>query len=79
MNMREKDVVVARYPEAEVVEEALPLVGTSPLFRCCWFVYDGPDVDARVLGRGVSEDEAWADAARRLNHVRGRVRVFVAD
>jgi hypothetical protein len=77
--MREKDVVVARYPEAEAVEEVLPLPGSAPIPKCCWFVYDGPDVDARVLGRGTTEDEAWADAARRLSDARGRIKVFLAD
>ena len=61
--MREKDVVVGLYPEAEAVEEVLPDTGTAPILRCCWFVDAGPDVDARVLGRGVAEDEAWGDAA----------------
>jgi hypothetical protein len=79
MNMREKDVVVGRYPEAEVVEEVLPHTGAAPMLACCWFVYDGPDVDARVLGRGVTEDDAWADAARRLSHARARIKMFVAD
>jgi hypothetical protein len=30
----------------------------------------GPDLDARVLGRGTTEAKAWADAARRLRSVK---------
>ena len=77
--MRDKDIVVGRYPEAEAIEEVLPHTGMAPILRCCWFVYAGPDVDARVLGRGVAEDGAWEDAARRLSHARARLKVLVAD
>ncbi len=77
--MSDKHHVIGRYPEAEVVEEVLAHIGTSPIRKRCWFVYQGPDVDARVLGRGITEDDAWADAARRLSQARARMRVFVAD
>ncbi len=77
--MRDRDVVVSNYPEAEAVEEVLPLRQSAPIHRCCWFVYDGPDLDARVLGRGTTEDRAWADAARGLSNARRRVRVLLVD
>ena len=44
--MRDRDVVLSHYPEAEAVEDLLPLRQFAPIYRCCWFVYDGPDLDA---------------------------------
>jgi hypothetical protein len=64
--MRDRDVVLSHYPEAEAVEDLLPLRQSAPIYRCCWFVYDGPDLDACVLARATTEDQAWADAARGL-------------
>jgi hypothetical protein len=72
-------VVVSRYPEAEAAEEVPPIRRSTPILRCCWFIYDGPERDARFLGRGVTEAGAWADAARRLSIAWRRVKVFLAD
>jgi hypothetical protein len=76
--MRDRDVVVSRYPEAEAAEEALRMRQSTPMPRSYWFVYDGPDLGARVLGRGTTEDEAWADAALGLSRARRRVKAFLA-
>jgi len=76
--MRTRDLVLSYYPQAEAVEEVLPMRHFPPIHRCCWFVYDGPDLDARVLGRGTTEDRAWADAVHRLSHARATTRVMLA-
>jgi hypothetical protein len=75
--MHHKETVLARYPEAQAVEEPL---GPSPGpwgQRGCWFIYAAAETDARVLGRGATEDLAWASAAR-LARVRGKVKWLVA-
>jgi hypothetical protein len=77
--MRDRELVLNRYPEAEAVEEVLPDEQSSPTHRCCWFVYDGPDLDARVLGRGISEDHAWTAAARTVSLPRRRLWALLAD
>ena len=77
--MIDKAVVVSRYPEAEAAEEVPLIRRSAPILRYCWFIYDGPERDARVLGRGVTEDGAWADAARRLSIAGRRIKVFLAD
>jgi hypothetical protein len=64
--MRSRDTVLMCHPEARVIEESLCLQRSVRVQRGCWFIYSGPDVDARVLGRGTTEGKAWADAARRL-------------
>ena len=76
--MPHQEMVAQHYPEAQCVEE-------PPGFRHCaltdrgrWFVYAGPDSDARVLGRGTTEAQAWWDAALRLGHTRRTVRRVVA-
>ena len=74
-----RDVVLRHYPEAEAVEDLLPLRQFAPVYRCCWFVYDGRDLDARELARGTTEDQAWADAARRLLDATGRVRAVLVE
>ena len=77
--MRDRDVVLSHYPDAEAVEDLLSLRQSAPIYRCCWFVYDGPDLDARVLARGTTEDQAWANAARGLLNARRRVRAVLVD
>jgi hypothetical protein len=75
--MHRREAVLARYPEAQAVEE--PLISSPGPWgqRGCWFVYAGGDTDARVLGRGATESLAWANAAR-LSRVRGNVKWLVA-
>ena len=34
--MRDRDVVLSHYPEAEAVEDLLPLRQFAPIYRCCW-------------------------------------------
>ena len=77
--MHDRDLVLSHYPEAEAVEETLPPRQSAPLPRCDWFVYDGPDLDAHVLGRGTTEVEAWADTARASSHARRRAELLAAD
>ena len=77
--MRDRDVVLSHYPEAEAVEDLLPLRQSELIYRSCWFVYDGPDLDARELARGTTEDRAWADAARGLVDARRGARVVLVD
>ena len=72
-------LVTQHYPEAQCVEE--PCGSRHPALsdRGRWFVYAGPDSDARVLGRGTTEAQAWRDAALRLGHARRAVRLVVAS
>ena len=75
--MQCQDAVLNRYPEAQAVEEPLcPSPGPWGQ-RGCWFVYAGPEPDARVLGHGVTEDQAWANAAHRLARVNRKVKWLV--
>jgi hypothetical protein len=76
--MRHRAAVLSRYPEAQAVEEPLhPSPGPWGQ-RGRWYVYAGPDPDARLLGRGVTERQAWASAARRLDRVDRKARWLVA-
>jgi hypothetical protein len=75
--MLDRDVVLSHYPEAEAVEDLFPLRQSEPIYRCCWFIYDGPDWDARVLALGTTEDQAWVNAARGLLNARRRVRAVL--
>lgn len=77
--MRDRDVVLSHYPEAEAVEDLLPVRQYAPIYRCCWFVFDGPDLDARELARGTTEEQAWADAARKMLDDCRRGRVLIAN
>ncbi len=70
--------VLNRYPEAQAVEEPLRSAPGPWAQRGCWFVYAGPEVDARVLGHGVTEGQAWENAARRLTRVTRKVKWLVA-
>jgi hypothetical protein len=75
--MHSKETVLARYPEAQAVEEPLCPAHGPWGQRGCWFVYAAADTDARVLGRGATEGLAWANAAH-LSRVRGKVKWLVA-
>jgi len=77
--MRDRDVVLSHYPEAEAVEDLLPLRQSALIYRSCWFVYDGPDLDARELAQGATGEQAWADAARGLLNTGRRVRVALVN
>jgi hypothetical protein len=76
--MHHKDSVRAQHPEALAVEEPLSPSPGPWSQRGCWFVYSGVETDARVLGRGVTEGKAWANAAHRLKRVRRKVKWLVA-
>jgi hypothetical protein len=76
--MHHKAAVLNRYPEAQAVEEPLcPSAGPWGQ-RGRWFVYAGAEPDARVLGQGATEGQAWANAAHRLARVNRKVRWLVA-
>lgn len=76
--MHHKVSVLNRYPEAQVVEEPLSPSPGPWCQRGCWFVYAGAETDARVLGRGATEGQAWASAARRLTRVNRKIKWLVA-
>jgi hypothetical protein len=76
--MQCKVTVLNRYPEAQAVEEPLRPSQGPWAQRGCWFVYVGPEPDARVLGHGSTEGQAWENAARRLARVNRKVKWFVA-
>jgi hypothetical protein len=75
--MNSREMVSSRYPEAQAAVEPLIFQRTIQTQRGCWFIYAGPDLDARVLGRGITEAKAWADAARRLRNAKFRDRLVV--
>jgi hypothetical protein len=76
--MHHQVAVLNRYPEAQAAEEPLcPSPGPWGQ-RGRWFVYAGAEPDARVLGQGVTEGQAWANAARRLARVNRKVKWLVA-
>jgi hypothetical protein len=72
-----QDAVLSRYPEAQAVEEPLLVWRPGQPRKGRWFIYAGPELDARVLGRGATEARAWADAARRVGTARRRVRMVL--
>ena len=76
--MRHQKAVRERYPEAQAVEEPLSRSPGPWGQRGHWFIYAGPESDSRVLGHGVGESQAWANAARRLLKRKTQVRWFVA-
>ncbi len=76
--MNSREMVSVRYPEAQAAEEPLSFRRTALFQRGSWFIYAGPDVDARVLGRGTTEAKAWADAAHRLKSVKCKNRLVVS-
>lgn len=75
--MNNRDSVSLRYPEAQAVQELPEFQDSTRLERGRWFIYSGPEPDARVLGRGITEAQAWDNAAWRLSHVMRRVRIVV--
>lgn len=76
--MQCKAAVLKRHPEAQAVEEPLrPSPGPWGQ-RGRWFVYAGAETDARMLGQGVTEDQAWANAARRLARCDRKVKWLIA-
>jgi hypothetical protein len=76
--MHHQVAVLNRYPEAQAVEEPLSPSRGPWGQRGRWFVYAGAEPDARVLGHGVTEGQAWANAARRLTRVNRKVNWLVA-
>ena len=76
--MQCKVAVLNRYPEAQAVEEPLRPSPGPWSQRGCWFVYAGPESDARALGHGLTERQAWENAARRLARVNRKVKWLVA-
>ena len=76
--MPHQDAVFSRYPEAQAVEEPLIFRRAGRTQPGCWFIYAGPELDARVLGRGATEGRAWSDAARRVGRARRRVKLVLA-
>ena len=49
--MFHQETVTLSYPEAQAVEEPLLCPPAGRIERGRWFVYSGPDLDARVLRR----------------------------
>ena len=76
--MQSKVAVLNRYPEAQAVEEPLSPSPSPWGQKGCWFVYAGVEPDARMLGHGATEGQAWANAARRLAKVNRKARWLVA-
>jgi hypothetical protein len=76
--MQHQVAVLNRFPEAQAVEEPLSPSPGPWAQRGRWYVYAGAESDARVLGRGATEGQAWSDAARRLARVNRKVRWLVA-
>ena len=76
--MHHKPAVLNRYPEAQAIEEPLSPSPGPWGQRGRWFVYAGADTDARVLGHGVTEGRAWANAARRLTRAKPKVKWLIA-
>ena len=76
--MHHQVVVLNRFPEAHAVEEALARSPGPWAQRGRWFIYAGSEPDARVLGHGATEAQAWANAARRLGSVSRKIKWSVA-
>jgi hypothetical protein len=76
--MHHQEAVLNRYPEAQAVEELLSRSNGPSGKRGHWFIYAGPEPDSRVLGHGAVEDQAWANAARRVMRAKNKVRWLVA-
>ena len=76
--MGRQDMVFSRYPEAQAVEEPLIFQRAGQAQKSCWFIYAGPELDARVLGRGATAAKAWVDAAHRMGNARRRERLVLA-
>jgi hypothetical protein len=76
--MHHQVAVLNRYPEAQAVEEPLRPSPGPWVQRGRWFVYAGAETDARMLGHGGTEGEAWANAARRLARVNRKAKWLMA-
>jgi hypothetical protein len=76
--MNSREIVSSRYPEAQAAEEPVIFQLTALNQRGHWFIYAGPDLDARVLGRGTTEAKAWADAALRQRNLKSKNRLVVS-
>jgi hypothetical protein len=74
--MHRQVAVLNRYPEAQAVEEPMALSPGPWTQRGRWYVYAGAESDARMLGHGATEGQAWANAARRLE--KRRVKWLIA-
>ena len=69
-----------RYPEAQSVEEPLILQQSVRFQRGRWFVYSGPELDARVLGRGNDGGSGVGPMLLGwLRNARRRARLVVAE
>jgi hypothetical protein len=70
--MDDQETVCSRYPRAEAREE--PSIfehgEAAPIQAGHWAIFDGPEFDQAELGRGNSEANAWADAARKVKSMR---------
>ena len=76
--MQRRIDVLNRYPEAAAVEEPLAPSPGPWGQRGRWYVYAGAEPDARLLGHGATEHQAWANAARRLAKVNHKVKWLIA-
>jgi hypothetical protein len=67
--MSDEDKVLERYPNAEAneVEPVLQYGQTTPIQPGYWWISDQLGQGGSEIGRGESEEEAWADAASKLN------------
>ena len=70
--MDDQETVYLRYRHAEAREE--PSIfehgEAAPIQAGHWAIFAGPEFDEAVLGRGNSEANAWADAARKAKSIR---------
>jgi hypothetical protein len=63
--MTAQDMVFDRFPDAEA-RQTPPILqhgADHPIEVGYWAIFAGPKFDAQELGRGMSELEAWSDAA----------------
>ena len=63
--MTAQDKVFDNFPDAEA-RQTPPILehgADHPIEVGYWAVFAGPEFDAEELGRGMSEMEAWSDAA----------------
>jgi hypothetical protein len=67
--MQRRIAVLSRYPEAAVVEDPMAHSPGPWGQRGRWYVYAGAEPDARLLGHGATERQAWARAARRVSRM----------
>jgi hypothetical protein len=76
--MHHQEAVLNRYPEAQAVEESPNRQHGPRGQKSHWFIYAGPEPDSRVLGHGVTNDQAWANAASRVMRIRNSTKWLVA-